>query len=84
MAAPRRLRVEVGDFSYSAYLLSPLAVLPDERPVCKTCSPKRTKMMHVATLRFTLKDGFEVYNVWHCQTCETFWATQWLEEKAGA
>jgi hypothetical protein len=83
MPAPHRFRLYVSDIAVSAFILPPLEVAIAGRPVCKNCAPLRTKMQHVMTARITLKDGFEVYDVFECLTCSTQWALTYLELKEG-
>lgn len=83
MAAPRRVRVSVPDVEVSAYILPPLEVALQGKPVCKTCAPIKTTMQHVLSVNLPLNDGLECYAVFECSRCSTQWAITWIELREG-
>jgi hypothetical protein len=83
MAAPHRVRVSLPDVEVSAFILPPLEVALEGKPVCKTCAPRRTTMRHILSVNLPLRDGLECYAVFECGTCATQWAITWLELREG-
>jgi hypothetical protein len=74
MPAPMRLRATIGNLQVSAYILPGSWDLSKDKPVCKTCSPVRTKMKAIADVS---QLGFSQdlsWTVFECQNCHTQWA----------
>ena len=78
MPAPHRLRVEVDDLAVSAFVLPPIDGIEGQRPVCKHCAPRKTRLSQTVEVRIPLKDGWLVYHVYTCEHCLKSWALQWL------
>lgn len=85
MAAPNRLRVMVGDLVVSAFILPSLDEGSEEKPVCKSCAPRRTKMSRVCQLSIPHKGHADVFDVYRCSFCAAQWAVPWtvLDQEGG-
>ena len=74
MAAPNRIRVIVGDLVVSAYILPEADPPSDDKPVCKTCAPRRTKMVATCQVTVPHRNFRDVFDVYRCMFCMALWA----------
>lgn len=74
MGAPKRLRVDVGDTSLSAFILPEMAIDDVTHIVCKECAPAQTKMRLSAEVTVMKRSGNQHYAVLTCGRCRRQWA----------
>lgn len=81
MGAPKRLRLDVGGASISAFLLPEMAAEDVPAVVCKDCAPTRTRMRQQAEVWTMTKSNTTRYAVFICNRCRRQWAVPYASEK---
>jgi hypothetical protein len=82
MPAPVRVRFQFANGKVSAFYLGDTGEVVPPEPVCKHCSPLKTKMLHTHTLTIHKRGVDQSFHVFKCAVCKRQWAIGWQNKNA--